>query len=126
MPARSHPGTPSTRRKVLTGNLRFEQEVPAFFPNHARFKVWLDIVNFPNLLNKRWGILQQTPFPAVASPITASNCQTNAPTKITPSTSACVNGNGNFYEFETFRGPTTTTLDNTSDWYMDLGIKYDF
>jgi outer membrane receptor for ferrienterochelin and colicin len=125
---------------VLTGNLRFEQEVPAFFPNHARFKVWFDIVNFPNLLNKKWGILQQEPFPNIVSPITASNCQVNAPTKITPSAMACANGNGDFYEYEQFFRTTTpsaannfglnnitkTTLDSSSDWYMDLGIKYDF
>ncbi|HXQ17201.1 MAG TPA: TonB-dependent receptor [Caulobacteraceae bacterium] len=125
---------------VLTGNLRFEQEIPAFFPTRARFKVWFDIVNFPNLLNKKWGILQQNPFPNIISPITASNCQVNAPTKVTPSATACANGNGNFYEYEQFFRTTTPSaannfglnnitkanLDNSSDWYMDLGIKYDF
>jgi hypothetical protein len=102
--------------------------------------VWFDIVNFPNLLNKKWGILQQEPFPNIVSPVTASNCQVNAPTKVTPSATACANGNGNFYEYEQFFRTTTpsaannfglanitkTTLDNSSDWYMDLGIKYDF
>jgi outer membrane receptor protein involved in Fe transport len=137
------PGNAFDSPDVLTGNLRFEQEIPAFFPNHARLKLWFDVVNFPNLLNKKWGILQQTPFPNVISPVTASNCQLNAPTKVTPSATACANGNGNFYEYEQFfrttgtaaqqsaanfglNNITKTTLDNTSDWYMDLGIKYDF
>jgi len=135
------PGNAFDSPDVLTGNLRFEQEIPAFFPTHARLKVWFDIVNFPNLLNKKWGILQQEPFPNVVSPVTASNCQVNAPTKVTPSATACANGNGNFYEYEQFfrttaaqiaagnfglSNQTKATLDNSSDWYMDLGIKYDF
>ncbi|HZZ90406.1 MAG TPA: carboxypeptidase regulatory-like domain-containing protein [Caulobacteraceae bacterium] len=111
---------------VLTGNLRFEQELPAFEPRGAKLKLWFDVVNFPNLINRKWGILAQTPFPNVAAPIIASNCQVNAPTKVAPSATACAVGNGNFYEYETFRGPTLSTLDNTSDWYMDLGIKYSF
>jgi outer membrane receptor protein involved in Fe transport len=132
-----------TSPDVLTGNIRIEQEIPAFLPHGARLKLWFDIVNFPNLLNKKWGILQQEPFPNLVSPITASNCQVNAPTKVTPSATACAVGNGNFYEFEQFfrttgtaaqqqaanfglNNVTKTTLDNTSDWYMDLGIKYQF
>jgi hypothetical protein len=109
---------------VLTGNFRLEQEVPAYFPNHARLKVWMDVVNFPNLINRKWGILQQQAFPGVVSPITAVNCQPTAPTPAT-----CAKGPGNFYEYEQFfRGgaPTVPQLDNTSDWYMDLGIKYQF
>ncbi len=134
------PGNVFQSPDVLTGNLRFEQEIPAFFPTHARLKVWFDIVNFPNLINNKWGILQQTPFSNIISPVTASNCQVNAPTKVTPSATACANGNGNFYEYEQFFRTTTPSaannfglsnvtkanLDNSSDWYMDLGIKYDF
>jgi outer membrane receptor protein involved in Fe transport len=129
-----------TSPDVLTGNLRFEQELPAFEPKGAKLHLWFDIVNFPNLINKKWGILQQTPFPNIISPVTASNCQTNAPTKVTPSATTCANGNGNFYEYEQFFRTTSpssannfglsnitkTTLDNTSAWYMDLGIKYEF
>jgi hypothetical protein len=123
---------------VLTGNLRFEQEVPAFFPNHARLHLWFDIVNFPNLINKKWGVLQQIGFPEIISPVTAANCQNNAPSA--PAAGQCVTGRGNFYEYEQFfrttspsagngfglNNQTRTVLDNSSAWYMDLGVKYAF
>jgi hypothetical protein len=125
-----------TSPDLLTGNLRFEQELPAFEPHGAKLHLWFDIVNFPNLINKKWGVLQQTPFPNIISPVTAVNCQANAPVK-----AVCQAGNGNFYEYQQFfrttaaqiaggnfglGNVTKTTLDPSSAWYMDLGIKYEF
>jgi len=123
---------------VLTGNLRFEQEIPAFFPHHSRFRVWADVINFPNLINKKWGVLQQVGFPSIISPITATNCQANAPSG--PSANCAGGVHGNFYQYDQFfrttsptaangfglNNATKLTLDNSSDWYVDFGIKYQF
>jgi len=113
----------------LDADLRFEQELPAFLPNGAKLKLWFDIINLPNLLNKHWGVLEQTGFPGVVSPITAINCQATAPTPIKStafSANQCASGYGNYYTYTGLFTTTNYTLDNSSDWYMDLGIKYEF
>ncbi|MEO8672000.1 MAG: Oar protein, partial [Tahibacter sp.] len=42
-------------------DLRFSQEVPGFFDGN-KGEVWLDILNFTNLLNKKWGQIVEAPF----------------------------------------------------------------
>ena len=42
-------------------DLRFSQEVPGFFSGN-KGEVWLDILNFTNLLNKKWGHIEEAPF----------------------------------------------------------------
>ena len=46
-------------------DLRFSQDVPGF-ANNQRGRFMLDIQNLGNLLNSKWGTLEQTPFPYVA------------------------------------------------------------
>jgi hypothetical protein len=122
-------------RDVTTVDLRFEQELPAFIPHGARFKAYMDIINLGNLLNKNWGVLEQYGFPGVINPITAVNCQANAPTPAT-----CQAGPGNYYQYNQLFGTTTPaaangfglnnktlpTLNNASAWYLKFGIKYQF
>ncbi|HJU39169.1 MAG TPA: TonB-dependent receptor [Tahibacter sp.] len=42
-------------------DLRFSQEVPGFFDGN-KGEVWIDILNFTNLLNKKWGHIEEAPF----------------------------------------------------------------
>lgn len=42
-------------------DLRFSQEVPGFFKGN-KGELWIDILNFTNLLNKKWGHIQEAPF----------------------------------------------------------------
>jgi hypothetical protein len=42
-------------------DLRFSQEVPGFFDGN-KGEVWVDILNFTNLLNKKWGHIDEAPF----------------------------------------------------------------
>ena len=113
--------------ETLTADLRFEQELPAFEPHGAKVKVWADLINLPNLLNKHWGVLEQTSFPGVVSPVTAINCQATAPTKITTfNANQCATGNGNYYTYTGLFTTTQYTVNNASGWYIDLGVKYQF
>ena len=47
---------------VTTVDLHFSQEFPAFFPNHAKLLGYIDIENFGNMLNNKWGVLEQYDF----------------------------------------------------------------
>ncbi|MDC8011985.1 TonB-dependent receptor [Tahibacter soli] len=42
-------------------DLRFSQEVPGFFEGN-KGELWVDILNFTNLLNKKWGHIEEAPF----------------------------------------------------------------
>ena len=43
-------------------DLRFQQEIPAFFPQGAKGTFYLDIENVGNLLNEDWGRLEQVRY----------------------------------------------------------------
>jgi hypothetical protein len=47
---------------VTTIDLRISQEFPAFFPNGAKLEVFMDVENLGNLLNDKWGVLEQYDF----------------------------------------------------------------
>jgi hypothetical protein len=47
---------------VTTIDLRLSQELPAPFVPSGKFKLYMDIENFGNLLNKKWGVIEQYPF----------------------------------------------------------------
>jgi len=68
----SHPGLSKNAGRVATRNenfspwtnsidLRLSQEIPSFFKGHKAVFA-LDILNFGNMLNKRWGRIDEIPF----------------------------------------------------------------
>ncbi len=105
---------------MTTIDLRLEQELPAVIPHSSRFKAYMDIINLGNLLNKKWGVLEQYSFPGAVGVITAVNCQANAPTKAT-----CLAGPGNYYQYNTLT-KGTPTLSSNSNWEIKFGIRYEF
>jgi hypothetical protein len=48
---------------VTRMDLRFSQELPGLVPNGARGLLYMDVLNFANLLNPRWGQVEQTESP---------------------------------------------------------------
>ncbi len=107
-------------RDVTTIDLRLEQELPAFIPHGSRFKAYMDIINLGNLLNRKWGVLEQYSFPGAVAAVTAVNCQANAPTP-----GSCLAGPGNYYQYNTLT-KATPTLSSFSNWTMKFGIRYEF
>jgi hypothetical protein len=115
-------------------DLEILQEFPAFFPNGAKGQIYLDLFNVGNLLDKNWGVIKQTAFPQLQSPVQAVNCQaamlTAAKLPTAPS-SICSNGAGNYYQYSP-GSATTETLGSTSGgnyypaWQIKLGIRYKF
>ncbi|HLY78055.1 MAG TPA: hypothetical protein VKQ70_01680, partial [Caulobacteraceae bacterium] len=128
---------------VLTADLQFSQEFPAWFPGGAKGgskgEFYLDVINLPNLLNRNWGIDDQVGFPYVFAPIVAANCQFSGVT--VPGIGGfptCAAGRGNFYQYNTLR-PTVTpanvnqfsTVQTLSSppiptWVIKMGIRYKF
>jgi hypothetical protein len=47
---------------VTTVDLHFSQEFPAFVPKGAKLLGYIDIENFGNMLNNKWGVLEQYDF----------------------------------------------------------------
>lgn len=56
-------GTSKSRTRL---DLHFEQEIPTFV-GKSRISLFADVENFLNLLNSKWGISEQVPFPQTVS-----------------------------------------------------------
>ena len=56
--------TPNSGRSPFVNNIdiRVSQELPGFFEGH-KSEIWIDILNFGNLLNKDWGRIEEVGFP---------------------------------------------------------------
>lgn len=89
-------------------DLRFEQELPGFTPDHGA-SAFIVIENLGNLLNDDWGVAYETSFPRAQDAVVAS-----------------INDAGQ-YVFEEFldpNGPTRQT--DASSWEVRVGVSYDF
>jgi hypothetical protein len=123
---------------VNTADIHFAQEVPALFPHGAKGEVYFDIINLLNMLNRNWGIDNQVGFPYVFAPVTARNCQFSGLTLDKVAMPTCIAGQGNFYQFDTFRPQVTSSGANqfstvqslgnppVPTWVIKFGIRYKF
>ncbi|MDB5425624.1 MAG: TonB-dependent receptor [Phenylobacterium sp.] len=92
-------------------DLHLSQELPAFFPGGAKLQAYIDVVNVGNMINSKWGALEQVDFFS-AAPIVAPTI---------------VNGR---YVYSNFV-PAVKTLSNSdapnrSLWQVKFGLKYFF
>jgi hypothetical protein len=123
-------------RDITTMDVRLEQEFPAFFPGGAKLKGYLDIINLGNMINSKWGVLEQYGFPYRNNVVQATNCQATAlanpslsAAQRTTANTACAAGPGNYYQYNSISAPTAPTVSGTnqsSTWYIKLGVKYEF
>jgi outer membrane receptor protein involved in Fe transport len=100
---------------VGTIDLHISQEIPAFVPRGSKLQVFFDIKNLGNMLNNKWGVLQQYDFYR-GVPV--------AGVKI-------VNGQYVYSNLKTAAGATDQPVQpfnivNTSLWLARFGIKYTF
>jgi hypothetical protein len=116
-------------RDITTMDVRLEQELPAFFPDGSKLKATLDIINLGNLINKKWGVLEQWPFPNTVRVVTATNCQASALATAGATVAArCAAGPGNYYQYGGLVSttPTVSGSNQSSTWYIKFGLKYQF
>ncbi|MFZ1991729.1 MAG: TonB-dependent receptor, partial [Alphaproteobacteria bacterium] len=100
---------------VFRVDMRFTQELPAFFPGGAKLIGYLDIKNVLNLVNNSWGLVKAVDFPSTAPIVDV----------------ALVNG---VYQYSNFRRPNYVfnstgggaSSANRSQWQIKFGAKYKF
>ncbi len=104
---------------VTTVDLRFSQELPAFFPGGAKLKAYFDVENFGNLLNDEWGVLEQYTFYR-GVPVVDVTCA-----------GGCANAAQYTYS-NLQRAPGTNDpitpygVTNASLWQIKFGLRYSF
>lgn len=116
-------------RDITTMDVRLQQELPAFFPGGSKLKATLDIINLGNLINKKWGVLEQWGFPGAVRVATATNCQPAVLAGQAASVAAkCTGGPGNYYQYGgvVTTTPTVSGSNQSSTWYVKFGLKYEF
>ncbi len=120
-----------TTDDVTTWDLRISQEFPAFFPSAAKFKVYMDIENFGNMLNDEWGVLEQYTFHR-GVPVVGMSCTGGA---VLPTAAAsCAGATAYTYTSRNGAGDTVFagdvakpfTVTNPSLWQIKIGIRYEF
>ncbi|MDO1559469.1 TonB-dependent receptor [Brevundimonas sp. 2R-24] len=110
---------------VFTVDLRFSQEIPAFFPTYAKLRLYLDIENFGNLLNDEWGVLEQYTFYR-GVPVVQVQCGAGG-------AGACA-APGATYTYSNLQTAFGTPdeairpfgVNNASLWQVKFGIRYSF
>ncbi len=120
-------------RDVASADLHLAQEFPAYFPGGSKGEVYMDIINLGNLINKNYGVVSQVGFPYALAPVVARNCQlVSAATGKGTGSNQCVAGQGNYYQFDSFKSANlagtvqTPTSPPTPTWVIKLGIRYKF
>ncbi|WP_371132640.1 TonB-dependent receptor domain-containing protein [Phenylobacterium sp.] len=116
-----------TNPDVMTVDMRFSQELPAFFPSGAKIEVFMDVENLGNLLNDEWGVLEQYDF-LKAVPVVNVTCNTavGGPTVNcgTPGAFYTYSGTGVGGAFATPVKPFL--FPSQSLWQIKLGAKFKF
>ena len=91
-------------------DLRISQELPAWTPKH-RASLTLDILNFGNLLNKRWGRIDEIGFPSNRSFVNYAG----------------INSAGKYvYSLGTLEDFVTRQAAGESQWAVQVTLKYEF
>ena len=107
---------------INTFDLRISQELPGFFKGH-KSKIWIDVQNFGNLLNKDWGHILDWGFngnQAAASLVGIDKATGKYVYGYRTGTSFGQPGNLNV--------PTDSdsNTNGISQWSVQVGIRYDF
>ncbi|AHE55157.1 TonB-dependent receptor [Sphingomonas sanxanigenens] len=94
-------------------DVHVDQEVPVPLVRGARFKLFADIENVLNLIDKDWGALRQVAFPYLTQVVNV----------------ACVPGGGNpcaQYRYSGFSNPAVDNQARFSLWGLRIGAKVEF
>ncbi|MFZ4070418.1 MAG: carboxypeptidase regulatory-like domain-containing protein [Caulobacterales bacterium] len=98
---------------VTKFDLRLSQELPAFVPSGAKVRAYMDVENVGNLINTKWGQIEQIEFPQVARLVDTAFDAAN-----------------NRYVYSAFAPaqPGTSNADaaNRSVWQIKFGLAYSF
>ncbi|MCQ4165155.1 TonB-dependent receptor [Tahibacter harae] len=97
-------------------DLRFSQEVPGIFKGN-KGELWVDILNFTNMLNKKWGHIEEAPF------------NSNGGQRLGVAEFGGVDAATGKYIYRYPRAAQSfVTKDNTGEsrWAVQVGLRYSF
>lgn len=109
-------------------DLHIEQELPGFLRGRSKFSVFADIENLGNLINDKWGRLQQFNFPFTQAFARVSCLQTPVATgtapgaaAVTSTTQACTQ-----FRYTNPTVPATTLSPSVSLYQIRVGARFTF
>ena len=92
-------------------DLHVDQDVP--LPLGARFKLFADMENVLNFIDRDWGALRQVAFPYLAPVVNVACAQTSA--------AGCTQ-----YRYSNFSNPAINNVGRVSLWSLRIGAKVEF
>jgi hypothetical protein len=109
-------------------DLHIEQEIPGFLRSRSKFSVFADIENLGNLINDKWGRLQQFSFPFTQQFARVSCLQTPVATGTAPGAAATTNTSQACaqYRFSNPTPPSTTLSSGVSLYQIRVGARFTF
>lgn len=106
---------------VNSFDIKISQEIPGFMEGH-KGEIWLDIMNVGNLINKKWGKVDEYGFPSMRGVVEYGGICTATVTAI------CTAGSAGKYVYR-FNTPDATNIyddKGISRWAMQVGFRYSF
>jgi hypothetical protein len=94
-------------------DLHVDQEIPVPVLRSGHIKLFADVENVLNLLNKNWGALRQVSFPYLASVVNVS-CATMSGSNCTQ------------YRYSSFSNPAVDNVGRVSLYAIRVGAKFEF
>ncbi len=95
---------------VHSFDVRLSQELPGFFAGN-KAEIWLDILNVGNLIDKKWGAVEEVGFPLARGVVEYGG----------------INSSGRYvYRFNTPDALTVYDDRGISRWALQLGFRYSF
>jgi hypothetical protein len=109
-------------------DLHIEQEVPGFLRSRSKLSVFADIENLGNLINDKWGRLQQFSFPFTQQFARVACLQTPVATGTAPGAAATTNTSQACaqYRFSNPTPPATTLSSGVSLYQIRVGARFTF
>jgi hypothetical protein len=120
---------------VTTVDLRLSQEIRAPYLPTGKFKLYMDIENFGNLINKKWGVTEQYPFYRGVGTVVLA-CQTPG------GAAASCAAPGSVFNYSSLQTPNLVSGQNVpplagearrpqvvlpaSTWQVKVGVRFEF
>jgi hypothetical protein len=108
-------------------DLHLEQEIPTGLGD-SRISLFADIENLGNLINSKWGQIQEFAFPYTVPVVRVACLKTPVATGTAPGAAAAANSGDACaqYRYSNFTNPTATVYSKQSLYAIRVGARFTF